>query len=111
MSLASLLVHTCTIDSESESRGAAGSASFTHAAGSDIRCRVQPVSSSERIKALQRGTDITHVIYFDTDPGAEENDEITFDGRTLTVMARARNTDELDRLWRLEAFELDQEQA
>lgn len=111
MSLKSLTAqHSVTIHRETETRGVAGSAGFTWPKESSTTCRIQPASAMERQLALQRGTEVTHRIYFSSDPGLEEGDQIQYEGRKFDVESNPTNTDELNRLWVVMARESDQRQ-
>lgn len=111
MSIQSLCDKLVTPYARVESRGAAGSAAFTYpTAGTAFRARLQPSSSYERTIALQRDSEISHVMYTPADHGLDEQDRIVWDGRNFDVQAKAINFDEQDRLWKTELLETGQEQ-
>jgi len=111
MSIQSLCDKLVTPYARVRTDGAAGSAAFTYpTAGAPFHVRIQPASSYERTIALQRDTEISHVMYTPADPGLNEGDRIVWDGRNFDVQAKAINFDEQDRLWKLEVLETGQQQ-
>ncbi len=91
--------------------GTAGSAAFTWPSKTaTLKCRIQPASASERDYARQRDTEVSHVLYFDADPGIDTRDKLYFGSRKFEVLAKATDTDEQGRLYRALVLELDQRQ-
>ena len=112
MTIASLCDKLVTPYARVEARtGGAGSASYTWpTAGTPFYVRIQPASSYDRTIALQRDTEISHVMYSVSDPGVDEGDRIVFDSRNFDVQAKPIDTDEQNRLWKLEVLETGQQQ-
>jgi hypothetical protein len=111
MSIQSLCDKLVTPYPRVRSEGGAGSASFTYpTAGTPFRVRIQPASSYERMIALQRDTEISHIMYSPTDPNVVRETRIVYNSRNFDVQATPTNTDEQDRLWKLEVLETGQEQ-
>lgn len=111
MTIASLCDKLVTPYACVETRGAAGSAAYTWpTAGTPLRARIQPASSYDRTLALQKDTEISHVMYFASDPGVDEGDRIVFASRNFACQAKPINVDELNRLWKLEVLETGQQQ-
>lgn len=52
---------------------------------SDLPCLVQPVQTNWLIQYQRRSIDLTHTVFFGTDPTIENGDEILFGERTLQV--------------------------
>ncbi len=91
--------------------GTAGSAAFTWPTKTaTLSCRIQPASASELDYAKKRDTEISHVLYFATDPGLDTRDKLFFGSRTFDVKAKATNTDEQNRLYKVLVQETDQRQ-
>lgn len=111
VSIRSLCDKLIDIYARVETRGAAGSATYTYPTlTKQIRSRIQPATSSQRTIALQRDDEITHIMYFPDDPEVDDGDRIVFEGRNFDVTSKATNTDEQGRLWRIEALETGQQQ-
>jgi|GEM_PF-4152491 len=111
MSLSSLCSrHTVVHNTQSETTGTAGSLSPSQTQGNTHTCFIQPASTNDRLVSTQFETEISHVLYYDHDPGLEQGDEVIFGTRTFEVDARAINTDEAGRLWKVYALEKDRDQ-
>ena len=108
MSLESLCSeHTITIHAQTDTTGASGGTTLTYAAtGRPMSCRIQPMSLMEVAKFKQSGMQATHKIYFVSDPQVSNGDQIRFGARKLYVRGKV-NFDELGRLWRINAEELE----
>lgn len=111
MSIRSLCDKLVTPYARVETRGTAGSASFTYpTAGTPFRARIQPATSHERAIAMQRDDEITHIMYAADDPSIDARDRLVFDSRNFDVVSKPIDTDEQGRLWRWEALETGQQQ-
>lgn len=105
-SLASL--HSVTIQLKTESIGSAGGTSYTYSTiQTGVRCRVQPVSATDRVDFQVRGFDISHAVHFASNPNIDEQNCILFGTRRLHVR-RVLNINEMNRLWIAYCSELDQ---
>lgn len=111
MSIQSLCDKLVTPYARVRGEGRAGSAAYTYpTAGAAFRARIQPSGAYERMIALQRDSEISHVMYTAADPGLNEGDRIVWDDRNFDVQAKAVNFDEQDRLWKTELLETGQQQ-
>lgn len=91
--------------------GAAGSLTYNwDTLTATLQGFIQPVSAAERLQLMQAGYEVTHVIYFASNPGVVNEDKLVYDGRTFKVDGKATNTDEAGRLWRVECTELEHDQ-
>ena len=109
MSLKSLTSkHSITVTPQTEVVGDAGGISFSDGTPRTVQGTIQPLSSAEMSYARQRGSEMTHAIYFSSDPNIATGDKLTFDGRTFDVEGGPTNTDELNRLWKVLVTEREQ---
>jgi len=91
--------------------GAAGSATYTWPTlTASLTGFVQPLGAGESLQAMQAGYEITHVVYFASDPGVTNQDKLLYGTRTFMVNGKATNTDEAGRLWRVDCTELEHNQ-
>jgi hypothetical protein len=115
MSIRSMCNKIVEIHPRVETRGAAGSASYSwddkRASGGDMLARIQPARAFDKNLAKQDGYDISHVLFFADDPLLQFHDQVWFNRRRFIVQGIAKNIDELDRLWKVEANELEQRQV
>ena len=111
MSLTSLCDKLVDIYPKVEARGSAGGRTVTWPTKSaSVRARIQPTSMSEQTLALQRGSSITHVLYFTADPSIGNGDEVRFGTRVFRAESDAIDFDEQGRLWKVRAEEQEQNQ-
>lgn len=111
MTIASLCIHVVDHYTAVKTTGSAGSTAFTWPTKTaTLKCRIQPASASELDYARKRDTEISHVLYFPDDPGIETRDKLFFGSRAFDVIAKATNTDELNRLYKALVMEVEQRQ-
>ena len=66
----------------------------------DVTCWVQPARSLEITQFGGRDIEITHNVYFASDPSVRLGDRIAHDGRKLLVL-EIKDAGELNKLWRI----------
>ena len=86
MSYNSLLVHSCYIQTKATSQNYLGESTYTWtSASSTTKCRMSPISASERIEYPGRFEDVTFRGFFKNDAGVTIDNRIVYDGNTYTV--------------------------
>ena len=103
--------HTVTHYSNSPTVGTAGSLTPSQTVGAVHTCFIQPVSANDRLVASQFETEISHVIFYDHDPGLTPGDEIKYGTRVFEITSEGMNVVEADRLWQVYAVEKDRDQS
>lgn len=95
-----LLIHRCSIVRLTPARDAEGGPTFTdEVIRSDVHCRIQPASGSDKIEFKRRNLDVSHAIYFASDPQVSLEHVITFVRGSNTVRLRVvdhKNFDEVN---------------
>ena len=88
MSLLDNLPHRCTIRVRSRSKGTLGGPvdSFTNVS-TNVRCWEQRIGTSESEVYQKRGMDVSHKIYFASDPSVTENHQILITERNGTTVS------------------------
>lgn len=110
MSLESLLIHRVTIQApEITKYGTGGQKRAFPPDGGETRyrnipCRIQPLSAAKSAFFFQQGITVTHRVYFSQKLGIESGDRLVFGDRFFEVKG-FRDTDELERLFVIEAEE------
>ena len=70
-----------------------------------VSCWVRPVSPKTALTYGQEGDDLTHLLYFSSDPEVDTRHYALFGTRKLAFTAHARDVDGLGRLWLAPALE------
>lgn len=112
MSIQSLLVHEVDIEEPTVSKDLEGGVSrdtWSPVISSEP-CRIQPLSASTVTEHRRMGHQISHRIYFGRDVSMSPRKRVKFGTRTFQFVGY-RNTDELERLFVLDALEKDTGQA
>lgn len=82
------LPHRCTIRRRVRTKGSLGGSkdSYTNEQ-TDVECWEQPAGDSEITTYQQKGMNITHAVYFVTDPGVNSHNQILVTKRMGVVVA------------------------
>ena len=102
--------HSITVHHRSRTTGAAGTGAWTYPTTTSATCFLQPSSANERVLGMQKGNEISHTLYFSSDPSIANGDKITYGSRVLKAQADTINPDEADRFWKVYALEQEQRQ-
>ena len=112
MSLLKRPTKTCTIKRAATTKSSAGGATKAYTTGTrgtlptSMKMRVMQPSARERAAYAQLDVETTVVLLSDTNPQVDTRDQITFDSRTLDVLAQ-RNPQEMSDFWTVECHESD----
>ncbi len=103
MGLSNFLVHSCDVQTQSQTKSGIGGAVQDYIAkASGLACNVQQLSADAMIQYGKEGYSVTHRFYFDADPNVTIKDRFAFGGEYFEVR-RINNTVNLDRLWAVDA--------
>ena len=90
MSLLAKMPHKVTVKRRDRKAGTMpGSVTRPVTTAKKVACWVQPASASEVMAFEKRGIVVTNKIYFPTDPGLDEKQELLYGTRELTVRSAA----------------------
>lgn len=76
-----------TVQTETATTGASFGNTVSLGAASVIRCLVQEMGASEILKYQAQGVEVSHELFFSTDPSITKQQRITWNGTKLEVKA------------------------
>jgi hypothetical protein len=101
-----MLIHTVNVNRPAVTKDASGGQVFTqNIIASSVPCCVQPVSGKMALYYAQRNLEVSHEVYFGSDPTLEMGDILIFNGRNLRVNDY-RSLIEMNLVWVVGAQEL-----
>lgn len=116
MSIHSLCDKPVEIHPRVETRGTAGSASFNWDAirvgpTGKMWAAIQPARAFDRNLAKQDGYEISHTLYFPSNPQLQYHDQVWYKGRKFMIEGRQIDFNEAGHLFRVNAMETEQRQV
>lgn len=104
--LSHLMFTTVDVQRPTYSKGTSGGIKESWSTVYDDKpANVQPVSASWLVQYAQRKIDVSHTVYFDSNPTIQVGDRIVYGSRNLLVKG-VRDLIELDRVLAVDCLEL-----
>lgn len=67
-----------------------------------VGCRVSAVGSAELLLHAQRGSELSHRVYFATNPNLREENRLEINGLQYILLGVPQNPSQANRLWQLD---------
>lgn len=67
-----------------------------------LKCRISQLSSNDLVLAMLRGSEMTHRVYFQTQPNLREDNRIEYRGIQYILLGAPMNASQLNRLWTID---------
>lgn len=84
--LSNLLRHSVTVNRPTPSKGTSGAQVNTYSAVySAIPALVQPIQATWLMQYQRKAIDVSHTVFFNTNPTILDGDQIAYNSRTLLV--------------------------
>jgi hypothetical protein len=84
--LANLMFNTVNVNRPTPTKGTSGAQKNTYTTVySSLPCSVQPVTATWQVLYSQRHIDVTHSVFFNSNPTIQAGDQIVFGSLTLMV--------------------------
>ena len=74
-----------------------------------LACRVSQVSSTENLLHSMRGAEVTHRVYFNTNPNLREENRLEINGLQYILTGVPTNASQAGRLWQVDVKVITQQ--
>jgi hypothetical protein len=98
MSLLSSMPHTLTRQRETATVGATFGVDYSYGSDATLSGWVQTASAGESQAFMSRGMEVSHIVYFGTDPSLQPGDQLLY-GSIVLVFQGWKDETGLGRLW------------